>query len=470
MKNEKIVNCHCEEGTPDAAISNPIILALGSEFDTRLALYIDNTIYFSENTGEIAENPQDLEKFILDFLTNIPTSSIIPISSNIPSASSVISSSLSVIPALSSVIPAKAGIQSPQIKPNIIIADLHPLYNSTQIGKKLAKKFGAQYFQLPHHLAHIFTAFGDYINNCHSGLDPESHHLQQNIIGIACDGTGYGWDGKIWGGEVFYGEKRIGHLEEQTLIGGDLSIEEPARILISILAKVYPKNNIFPFVKKYYSKKEFEVIYSQLSQNFNCQQTTSTGRILDAISTLLGFCENKRKYKHYAAKMLEKKSLPTRKSLKPQIQKTNYDTQILKTTNLIKYIAEQTHCHPEFISGSHDSTKKNEILKQVQNDTTRKEIATLSQIYIIDGLYKIAKTQIKSPQPPFPKGEILPIFFAGGFASNKIMKKFAAKNNIYIPQKISPGDDGIAAGQIVWYLSTNPRHQIPLWNIQFLFP
>ncbi|MFH1792389.1 MAG: hypothetical protein ABH819_01945, partial [Patescibacteria group bacterium] len=295
----------------------------------------------------------------------------------------------------------------------------------------------------------------------------------KNIIGIACDGTGYGWDGKIWGGEVFsiynpslehpaLWANRLGHLEEQTLIGGDLSIAEPARMLISLLSKIYPKNDIFEFVKHYYSKKNFEVIYSQLSQNFNCQPTTSTGRVLDAISILLGFCENERKYKHYAAKAMEENSAPTRKLLAPKIQNTNSGIKILKTTNLLKYIASQLHCHSEFISGSHvDLSLRGgycrrgnlEILKQVQNDTKHQELAALAQTYIINGLYQIAKKSHK------PKTN-LPIFLSGGFANNKIFQKFAAKNNIYIPQQLSPGDDNIAAGQIFWYLISTANQEL----------
>lgn len=389
IKNQELSKSYFEHSTchPERLAKDPIvfqsvqnnitILALGSEFDTRLALYIDNKIYFSKNTAEIAENPQDLEKFIMDFLPAIP---------------------------------------------NIIITDLHPLYNSTQIGKKLAKKFGAQYFQIQHHLAHIFTTFGDYITN---------HKLQitnyEKIVGIACDGTGYGIDEKIWGGEVFYEGKRIGHLEKQILIGGDLSIQEPARMLISILAKIYPKKDIFPFIKNYYSQKDFEVIYSQLSQNFNCQTTTSAGRVLDAISLLLGFCDNKRKYKHYATKMLEENSLPTKKRLSPKIRQEN-NLSILETTPLLQY-----------------------IINNLQ--TNKKELATLAQKYIIDGLHQIAKQHHTSKNH-------FPIFLSGGLADNKIFRNFATKNNIYIPKNISPGDDGIAAGQIFWYLLNKKITQV----------
>lgn len=175
-----------------------------------------------------------------------------------------------------------------------------------------------EFFQAQHHLAHIFSVIGEKIIE-------EPQLKIKDCFGLASDGTGYGLDGKIWGGEIFKISflaskqkpkikiQRVGHLENQTLIGGDLTIREPARMLISILSRFKIKNQeeikdfIYKFIKKYYSRNQFKLLFNQLQQNFNCQETSSTARILDAVSVLLGFAKNQRNYKHEPIDLLEKK-------------------------------------------------------------------------------------------------------------------------------------------------------------------
>ena len=151
-------------------------------------------------------------------------------------------------------------------KPDVILTDLHPLYNSTVLGEELSKKLKVPCIKVQHHLAHIFSAIGDRL------LHDTEYSMPNTIFGIAMDGTGYGFDGKIWGGEVFqiqrskfkdqndnseseenklqhYQISRFGSLEEQTMIGGDLAVKEPARMLIAILAKITKS--------KYQNTKEF---------------------------------------------------------------------------------------------------------------------------------------------------------------------------------------------------------------------
>ncbi|MFH1192126.1 MAG: hypothetical protein V1655_01495 [bacterium] len=420
--------------------SDKSILALGSEFDTRLAFYKNGEIIFSENTGKIAENYEKLEKFIFDF---VETHCNVFLRNQIP---------------------------------DIIITDLHPLYNSRKIGEKLAEKFKIPHLIVQHHIAHIFSAVAD------SLIHNTKYKIQDtDFYGITCDGTGYGLDGNIWGGEVFrisskkisprinangapfqsednfwqlvntapreitrkkawdrrcYCE-RIGHLEEQYLIGSELAVEEPARMLISILSKFLSKKEIFQYVKKYYSAREFDLIWNQLEQKFNCPLSSSAGRVLDAVSILLGFCENGRKYKHYPVKMLEENSedcgnLP----VKPKITKNKNGEYILNTTELFKYLIENI------------------------NKTDQRGLGAVAQRYIIEGLYEIAGMDYKTPfNPPFEKGgKLKNVFFSGGLAENKIMKKFARENNIYVSKKIPSGDEGIAIGQIMAFLLFHPRN------------
>lgn len=373
------------------------ILALGSEYDTRLAFFRNGEVVFSENTNGLAENFGKLENFTLKFLNNFK-------------------------------------------KPDVIITDLHPLYNSRKIGENLAKKWKIKHFVVQHHIAHIFAAMGEY----YSKSQNSGFKLKNPVYGIACDGTGYGLDGKIWGGEVFkikwnggnsdssessgkgrqYSIKRIGHLEEQYLLGGEFSVEEPARMLISILFKFLPKADVFRYAKKYYSENDFEVLYNQWQAKFNCPVTTSTARVLDAVSLLLGFCENQRKEKHYPIKMMEKYSAIKNarvQPISPKIEKNKSGEYVLNTTSLFEY-----------------------LIRNIKKD--KKNLAFEAQRYIIEGLSVITNSADGSSS----KGKN--IFLGGGLSANNIMRQFALENKIYIPEKIFCGDEGIALGQIIFYL------------------
>ncbi|MFH1233469.1 MAG: hypothetical protein V1649_02340 [Patescibacteria group bacterium] len=378
-----------------------IILALGPESAGNFSVYFQGKIFFSENFGDLLDEKKykNFQKSVLNFLKN-------------------------------------------KIKPDIILTDLHPLYKTTLWGKELSQKFKTQHIQVQHHIAHIFSVIGDQIIQ-NSKFQPDTDHPMggkiQNCIAVACDGTGYGLDGKIWGGEVFKFKvqsskfkviERVGHLENQILIGGDLAIEEPARMLIAILSKaksykLKAKSCIYRFVKKYYTRNQFELLYNQLQQNFNCLETSSAGRVLDAVSLLLGFCQNKRNYKHEPIDLLEKNSTIPYK-IKPKIiiyklPTTNY--QIL-TTSLFGY-----------------------LIKNLYRD--KKRLAATAQLYIAQGLYQIVKNlQLTTCNKQ-------PVFFAGGIANNKIISAYLESKDVYLNKKIPRGDAGLSFGQIIYFLLTD---------------
>ncbi|MFH0854216.1 MAG: hypothetical protein V1891_01860 [bacterium] len=390
---------------------NNSILALGSEFDTRLAFYCDGEIIFSENIGNLADDEARYEKFVCDFLGCCGR---------------------------------RANESSAASMPCVIITDLHPLYTSRKVGEKLAKKWKAKHLTAQHHIAHIFSAFGDY------QMFNDRYEMLNNIFyGIACDGTGYGLDGNIWGGEVFkchfersmaelsgyfargqYLIKRIGHLENHYLIGGELAVEEPARMLISILSEFLSKQEVFKYVKRYYSENEFNVLSNQLEKKFNCLLSSSAGRVLDAVSILLGFCENKRKYKHYPIKMMEDRSAVLDNALpyiSCEITKNTNGEYVLNIINLFKYLIDN--------------------LKKID----KHKLGFAAQRYIIEGLYGIVKRyDMGVGKRILDDCSQCKIVLSGGLATNKTIKEFSKDNNIYISKKIPSGDEGIALGQIIY--------------------
>ncbi|HAD82709.1 MAG: carbamoyltransferase HypF [Candidatus Edwardsbacteria bacterium RIFOXYD12_FULL_50_11] len=165
-----------------------------------------------------------------------------------------------------------------KIKPGIIVHDLHPDYLTTKWAKEQA---GVSVRAIQHQKAHILSTLAD-----NGKVIP--------AIGVAFDGTGYGQDGKIWGGEFFVFDginiERAGHLEYLPLPGGEISIKKPYRIaaayskylLNQIPVKLMPKD----------SPAELEVIAKQLENGFNLAWTSSLGRLFDAVSALLGVCRS----------------------------------------------------------------------------------------------------------------------------------------------------------------------------------
>ncbi len=385
------------------------ILALGAESAGVFAVYHNGSIFMSENFGDLLDEGNFLKykKAILDYF---------PPKADHP----------------------RAG-KKKKTKPDVILTDLHPLYKTTILGEELAGKYRTPYIKVQHHIAHIFSSIGDFLS-----LQPTTYNLQPDFIGIAADGTGYGLDGNIWGGEVFKIQKpksknqnyklklrtrlkqnltieRIGSLEEQLMIGGDLAVREPARMVIGILSKFLSKDKVYSHIKKYYSKNELETLYNQMEQNFNCQKTTSTGRILDAVSVLLGFAGNERKYKHEATKLLESNSTTPYNDY--DLRFKIYDLRIiLDTTHLFKY-----------------------LIKNYDRDKGR--LAATAQQYIARGFCEIIK---KIPDTRYQIPDT--IFAAGGMANNKIISSYLESRGVYVSKKIPRGDEGVSMGQIVHYL------------------
>ena len=148
--------------------------------------------------------------------------------------------------------------------------DLNPRYASRRLGKEIGERFGAEIMEIQHHWAHAEALAHEH------GMD--------EIIALTLDGTGYGTDGSSWGGEVIYsygtGFRRLGHLEEIPLIGGDKAVIEPLRLVFAWSEKLGMETDI-------YDERTSEIL-RKLSKN--SIKTTSFGRFMDALSAHLGIC------------------------------------------------------------------------------------------------------------------------------------------------------------------------------------
>jgi hydrogenase maturation protein HypF len=165
-----------------------------------------------------------------------------------------------------------------ETEPKVIAHDLHPDYFST---KWAQEREGVELVGVQHHHAHVAACMAE-------------NHLDGKVIGIALDGTGYGTDGAIWGGEVlvadYAGFQRAAHLEYVALPGGAAAIHEPWRMAVSYLTKHFGKDVEklgLPFLAETDSRK-LNVVLQMMEREINSPRTSSCGRLFDAVAALVG--------------------------------------------------------------------------------------------------------------------------------------------------------------------------------------
>jgi hydrogenase maturation protein HypF len=237
------------------------ILALGPELDVTFALLKDKKCYVSQHIGNTTkyETYKYLQEAI-DYMMDITRTK----------------------------------------KIDALACDLHPMFFTTKLAHELSEKFECDVFGVQHHHAHAGALFVDH------GVD--------ELICVAADGVGYGDDGSAWGGEILHVKdenyNRLSSLMPQNMAGGDLTTKYPIRMVIAMLNDYYSDEELKELMKAEYihyfkhGEKEIDLILKQLERGFNIQKTTSTGRVLDAISTALGIC-GKRTYEGECAMKLE---------------------------------------------------------------------------------------------------------------------------------------------------------------------
>ena len=168
-----------------------------------------------------------------------------------------------------------------RIKPEFLVADLHPDYQSRRSAEKMAKKKGLPLFLVQHHKAHVASVLAE-------------HNLKEPVIGVAFDGTGYGEDKTLWGGEFFCGNQqkmeRVGCLLPFPLPGGDQAVLQPWRTALSLLHATFGSK--IPNLKSLegINRNQKIAVLETLNKDYPFIKTSSAGRLFDAASSLLGLC------------------------------------------------------------------------------------------------------------------------------------------------------------------------------------
>ena len=171
-----------------------------------------------------------------------------------------------------------------RIKPEVIGCDLHPNYLAARYANLRARQEALPLFSIQHHHAHLAACLAD------NGI---TH--SEPVIGLCFDGTGYGTDGAIWGGEVLVGSYRDYlrkfHLEYTPLPGGDAAVHRPSRMALSWLRTLdLDWEPDLPPVKDL-CYEERTIVSSQMEHQINSPLTSSMGRLFDAVSALIGVRE-----------------------------------------------------------------------------------------------------------------------------------------------------------------------------------
>ena len=179
-----------------------------------------------------------------------------------------------------------------EVEPKVVVCDLHPGYLSTRYAQSVP---GARVIQVQHHWAHIASVLAE-------------HGLSGPVIGLECDGTGYGTDGAIWGCECMIATltefERLGHLAYYPLAGGDKASKEAIRPALSLLKKAYGeefKLDSFLWLLRRIEPSEDKLrrILEQTEKRVNVVDTSSLGRVFDAVAALLGLGS----YNHFDAQL-----------------------------------------------------------------------------------------------------------------------------------------------------------------------
>jgi len=170
------------------------------------------------------------------------------------------------------------------VQTEMIAADLHPDYLSTRFAQASGKKvFGVQ-----HHVAHVLSCIAE-------------NDVQLPALGVAWDGTGYGTDGTIWGGEFFLvtneGVERVAHLRPFRLPGGDKAVKEPRRAALGLLYELYGEaafemNHLPPLREM--PPVEMVTLRGMLQRRFNSPATSSMGRLFDVVASLVNLRQQMR--------------------------------------------------------------------------------------------------------------------------------------------------------------------------------
>lgn len=298
-----------------------------------------------------------------------------------------------------------------RFEPNYIACDLHPDYFPTLYAMSLGSELNIPVVKVQHHHAHIVSCMAE-------------HGLDDNVIGISLDGTGYGTDGNTWGGEFLVSGSRsfmrYTHFDYIPMPGGDRVVDEPWRMAFSYLFRYFGETVDYDSIPVFRSvgEEKLGLVREMLQKNINSPLSSGAGRLFDAVSALIGLCVH-----------------------------SSFDSEApMRLESVLK--AETEQLYPFTIDKTvifADTFK--EILKDMPYMDTSQISAkfhnTLSQI-IVEVSDKIRRETLLDK-----------VVLSGGVFQNKyllersVMKLTGAGFRVYTNHQVPANDGGISLGQLV---------------------
>ncbi|MCX7885362.1 MAG: carbamoyltransferase HypF [Caloramator sp.] len=293
------------------------------------------------------------------------------------------------------------------IKPDKIACDFHPDYMSTEYAIKKSKEEGIPLCFVQHHHAHMASCMAD-------------NNLNKDVIGVIWDGTGYGIDNSIWGGEFLVGNysgfKRLGTIRPIPLPGGDKAVKDIYRIGYAVLYETFKE---IPEDFRFY--EDYLAIEKMLCKKINTPYVSSIGRLFDAIASIINI-RQKVTYEGQGAVMLENISEKTQEYYKFKINDLN-DIFEFDWTYVVEQIVDDVRKNalPSIISSKFMNTlihSCTDIVERIGKLTMIKDVVLSGGVF--QNMYLL----------PEIKGQLKKIGF-----------------NVYCHSRVSTNDEGIALGQ-----------------------
>ena len=326
---------------------------------------------------------------------------------------------------------------------DLVVTDMHPDYHSSGLGRAYAESHGIELKSVQHHFAHLLQVVAE-------------HDLEGPVIGCILDGTGYGLDGKVWGGEVLYcdvgcnksvipGFLRLGHLEYMPLPGGDRAAREPWRMAVSVL---YSFGNRLEFLAREFESEAARVL-EIIKKGINSPLTSSAGRLFDAVASILGVCHFNG-FEGQAAMELEAMAMAGARhtaGVKNFSVSTGWKPLLLEgfPEDGSGYPVEikDRMAHPWIISSS---AVINAILDDMVSGVSREQIALKFHRWVASSMM-IAVTNFARQY------EVHQVVLSGGVFQNRLLLQYFTallKNyglKVYTGDTVPVNDGGIALGQ-----------------------
>jgi hydrogenase maturation protein HypF len=274
------------------------------------------------------------------------------------------------------------------------------------------------------------------------------NQLEGKLLGVSWDGTGYGLDRNIWGGEFLLTTdtsfERTATFRSFRLPGGEKAIKEPRRIALSMLYEIYGddvfhRNDLFPL--QTFTWTELDVIRQMFMKNINVPSTTSVGRLFDAVASLIGL-RQKVNYEGQAAMELE-------------FLTAGIDTNARYSFSLVEKKQETDHNNRHFFITIDWSSLINEILADVHHGLQQSMIAAKFHNTLVEIIIAVAN-----------KTQQLRVVLSGGCFQNKYLTEHTVNRlreegfRPYWHQRVPPNDGGIALGQVYAALRLNKKRDV----------